>query len=520
MPAASKYATALELGHGRPAWVPGDDDGDRITAYWSYEDVFRNVKTAFDLVLRSADGEEISRRYVPAARTIIEAKNRYLCKGMTFVSSVPPDVTLAPEAQALTVSWLEKLFAREEFGSKFLSMKRWMLIRGDGLLHISVDPSKPEGTKLRITELSPEHYFPIFDKIEADRVIGAYLVNIVLDDAEEEIAQRLEYRRILTPELAAEFGAPLGSVYYRMSFYELDGWDDRGPDFDEGDLSPVDPPSDFNDATSVAALAGFALPSQITSIPLYLFRNNREGTSPFGSSEIQGIETLLAGLVQNLTDEDLAVALQGIGVYYTDSGRPKDDDGNDVQWEISPASMIELEKGGKLGRVDGGKIDSMQTHMSSLERHARQTTGTSDVAVGVVDVQVAQSGIALAIQMMPTTASNSEKEEDISNKMDQLLYDLINGWGPAYEGLNPGGIVITVAFADPLPVNREAVVKEVTELVKNKVITVQFALQILKDKLGYDLDPEAMALELANAAQAELDVMGARIDAAAAGAVV
>lgn len=513
----SKYATAKELGHAAPDWVPGPDDADRVTSYWTYEDIYRNVKEAFDVILRNADGEEISRRYVPAARTIIEGTNRYLCKGMSFVGTVPPTVTLDPEAQAATMDWLKTLFAREEFGSKFLSLKRWTLIRGDGLLHISADPSKPEGSRLRITELSPEHYFPIFDPVDAERTIGAYLVTIVLDDEGEEIAQRMEYRRILSPEAAAKYKVPMGQIYYRMSFYETDGWDDRAPEFTEEDLKPVATPTDFSGVTLQPALVGTALPSQITSIPLYLFRNNREGTAPFGSSELQGIESLLGGIIQTTTDEDIAVALQGIGVYWTDSGRPRDDAGEEQAWEISPASMLELEKGGKVGRVDGGVIDTMIQHTGQLERFARQTTATSDVAIGVVDVQVAQSGIALAIQMMPTTAKNDEKEEDISNKLDQLLFDLLNGWGPAYEGLNAGGLVVTVAFSDPLPVNREAVVKEVTELVKNKVITVQYALQILKDKLGYDVDPAVMAGEIAAAAQQELDTMGARLDAAATG---
>lgn len=517
MTAASKYATALELGQAAPTFVPGEDDKERVTAYWTYQDVYRNVKTAFDVVLRSADGEEISRRYVPAARTIIEGTNRYLCKDMEFVSSIPSDVTLSPEDAALTMEWLQKLFAREEFTAKFLSLKRWMLVRGDAMFHISADPNKPEGTRLRITELLPENYFPIVDPADTERVIGCYIVKVVLDDAEEEISQRIEYRRIINEEQATQFGTPIGGIFYKMGFYALDAWDDRGPEFDEGDLEEVDPPAAYDDEGSVLALAGLALPTEITAIPVYHFRNNREGSEIFGTSEIQGIETLLAGLIQNLTDEDLAVALQGIGVYYTDSGRPKDDQGNDVDWEIAPAAMIELDDGKTLGRVEGGKIDSMLKHMEIIERFARQTTATSDVAVGVVDVAVAQSGIALAIQMMPTTSKNAEKEEDIGSKLDQMLYDILNGWGPAYEGLNAGGLVVTVVFGDPLPVDRAAVVKEVTELLKAKAITIAFALSILKKKLGYDLDPVAMAGELATAAQAELDSMGARLDQAAAG---
>lgn len=514
MPAANPYATALALGHAKPNWTPNSADADRVATYWTYADIYHNVDTALAAVLRDADGEEIGRRYIPAARTIVEATNRYLCKDPEFITEVPLDVTATADDTALVSETFKKLFDREEFAAKFLSLKRWMLIRGDAMLHVSADPTKPEGTRLRITELSPEHYFPIFDPTDSERVIGAYVVQIILDDEDKEIAQRIEYHKVNSPERAALFGVAEGTIFYRLGFFEADKWDDRAPLFSEVDLKPVDPPEAFNTEFVAAAMAGYALPTQITAIPLYHFRNNREGTAPFGTSEIQGIETLLAGITQTVTDEDIAVALQGIGVYYTDSGRPVDENGDEVDWVISPASMLEIQQGAKIGRVAGAdNITSMIQHTDALKQHAQETTGTPDVAVGKVDVQVAQSGIALAIQMAPITAKNGEKTEDVIAKLDQLLWDLMNGWLPAYEGFNGKGIVLKVRFGDPLPVNRTEVVKEVTELVKNKVISVRFACQILKDKLGYDIDPAAMVAEIAAESAQLLDATASRMEA-------
>lgn len=518
----SPYSTALSLKRPRPSWVPGKDDADRVTVYQTYEDIFNNVADAFKTLLRDAAGEELFRRLVPAARSIVEATNRYLAKDPQLVSTIPSTVTVQAEAQAAFMEGLAALWKREEVTTRFLSMKRWMLVRGDGILHISADPSKLEGSRISITELEPDHYFPIHHTIDPSRVIGAYVVTVVLaDDGEEEIAQRVEYQRVLTPEDSARFnGAPLNTIFYRVGYYEKDAWDDREPEFNAEDLKPVatpvwaTPPEGAPDY-----LAGYSLPSQITSIPLYHYRNNRTGNEPFGRSELQGIETLLVGITQTMSDEELAVSLTGLGVYKTTSGRPRNDDNTEGEWVIAPATVVELEPDSDFDRVDGiTDLKPMLQHMDKLAEQARETTATPDVAVGRVDVQTAESGIALAISMAPIIAKNEEKEEELKGKTDQLLFDLINMWLPAYEGGLPqaAGLVVEIQFGAPLPVNEDAVVKNITELVKAKAIPVRFALQLLKDKLGWDIDPAALAGELVAEQTAALDAAAARIDAEAA----
>lgn len=513
------YTTALELKRPRPSWVPNSDDADRVTVYQTYEDIYNNVKDAFKTYLRDAAGEDLFRRLVPAARSIIEATNRYLAKDPVLVSTVPPTVTIAPEAQAEFMQQLADLWAREEVTTKFLSMKRWMLIRGDGIIHLSADPSKPEGSRISITELEPEHYFPTYDHLDPTRVTAVYVVTIVLaDDGEEQIAQRVEYRRILTVEDSAKYATPLNGIFYRVGFFEAGAWDDREPEFNADDLKPVPVPVWAKPAEGAADyITGYALPKEITAIPLYHYRNNRTGNEPFGRSELQGIETLLAGVTQTVSDEELAVSLQGIGVYKTDSGRPRDTSGRESEWIIAPASVIELEEGRDFDRVEGiTDLKPMLQHTEQLQSLARETTGTPDVAVGRVDVQTAESGVALAISMAPIIAKNQEKEEELLGKTNQMLFDLVNGWLPAYEKTGGTGLIVQIMFGNPLPVNEDAVVTNISTLVEKKVIPVRFALELLKAKLGWDIDPAALAGELLEQETAALDAAAARIDQEAA----
>lgn len=499
----SPYTTALKLGRPKPGHIQNQADQDRVAAYWTYWDIFRNVEDAWTQVMRDDEGNEIARRYVPAARTIIEATNRYLARDITVT---PEPLATAPDGSQITppepdVLALMKLFGdfwkREEVPTKFSSFKRWSLIRGDAVFHLMADDTKSEGTRLRLVEADPASYFPIEDPADATRITGVYLVTLVEDDEGNPIAQRQSYLR-----------QDNGSILSKLEFFETDAWDDRAP-FTPDDLSAVAAPQW---AAALPITAGITLPTQITSIPVYHVRNNRSGAEPFGVSELQGIESLLSGVNQTATDQDISVGLQGIGVYWTTSGRPRDDQGNEQGWVISPASMIELEgPEDKVGRLDGvGSIQPLLDHSGYLEGKARETTGTPDVAVGKVDVQVAQSGIALAMQMSPIVSKNEEKELELKSKLDQMWFDIVTMWLPAYEGLADVGIRLSTTFGDPLPVNRKEFLEEVILLITNKIISIAFAQQIIQDKLGYKFPPD-MLQAIADEQAALLDATAVRL---------
>src|SRR5690606_34956080 len=77
------------------------------------------------------------------------------------------------------------------------------------------------------------------------------------------------------------------------------------------------------------------LPRGIDTIPIYWFPNKEWESQHFGSSELRGLEFLDWAISQGSTDVQTALALEGLGVYATDGGRPVDDEGNEEDWEVS-----------------------------------------------------------------------------------------------------------------------------------------------------------------------------------------
>lgn len=512
----SPYATAVALNRPAPTFINASQELDlqRVRAYWTYDDIYNNVKEAFDALLRT-DEDVKGRRYIPYARAIVEGTNRYLGRDLTVTYEVPLDSPADEVAQAELAAWVKALFDREQFVVKFAEAKREMLYRGDSFLQISADTSKEEGKRLRITLLDGSQYFPIFMGSDTERVVGCYIVTLLTSpDGQTTVAQRERYQRILTEEDVAEVGdgAQIGGIYYRMEFFEMAKWDDRFP-LTQEDLAPAQAPEwiTWGEWHTSLAFVGFMLPAEIQAVPVYHFKNTNKG--PFGISMLQGLETVLAGITQGMTDEDMAIALSGIGVYWTDSGAPKNSQGQPVDWVIAPGSVMELEVGRKFGRVEGvSSVDPVQDHVNALKDSALESSGVPDIAVGKVDVQVAESGVALAIKMAPVMAANAEREDGMVAVLTQFLYDLLNGWAPAYEGRQPieGSFVVSASFGDPMPVDRAAVIAEIVELITAKIIDAQFAQQYLAEKLGFNF-PTDLLNRMASAETAALDAEAARL---------
>lgn len=523
----SPYATAVALNRPAPKYVDAKQelDSQRIQAYWTYDDIVNNVAEAFGALLRE-DTDVKGRRYVPYGRAILEGTNRYLGQDLTVTYEVPADSPVSdPAQQGELATWVKALFDREKFVVKFNEAKRTMLRRGDAFLQISSDTSKEEGKRLRITLLDGSQYFPIFMAADTERIAGIYIITLLSSpDGQTVVAQRERYQRILTEEdVAAVPGSVLGGIFYQIEFFEQAKWDDRFP-LSKSDLSPAQPPAWINWGPyytggdgNPGAFAGFMLPASITAIPVYHFKNTNDG--PFGISLLQGLETVLAGITQGMTDEDMSIALAGIGVYFTDSGAPRNEKGEEEDWIIAPGSVVELQAGKKFGRVEGvGSVQPLQDHMESLKDSALEASGTPDIAVGKVDVQVAESGVALAIKMAPVIAANREREGGMAAVLTQFLWDLLNGWAPAYEGRQPieGSFIVNVTFGDPMPVDRAAVIDEVVALIGAGIIDAQFAQEYLADKLGFNF-PTDMLGRMVSAQSAALDAEAARLGLEAGG---
>lgn len=478
------YSSVRPLMGPLDSWLSGDD-ALRLAAYSVYESLYRNVPGAFRLVQR---GDEQNPIYLPSAKTIIEAKNRFLAKRWTY--ALIPDLGSDEERKALDFV-LQQLFRRERVWSKFSTQKRWGLIRGDQVWHITADEEKPEGRRLSVYEVDPASYFPILDPWNPDKVLGVHLVDPVANEAGKVVIKRQTYRK-----------TDAGRITYELSWWETGGWDDRDEDVVLKKVSGKDiPAGDYN-----APISPYELPPEITSIPVYHIKNNPATNQPFGTSELDGLESLISGINQTISDEDLTLALQGLGMYWTNSGPPVDDAGNETNWKFGPGWVLEIDPDSTFSRVQGtSTVVPMLDHIGKLEQSMRESVGVPDIAIGTVDVATAESGIALAFKMSPILAGNEEKEGEILSVMDHLLYDLVTMWFPAYESFSNAARAVSIVD-DPLPVNRKAVMDEVIAMLSTDppLISTEYARTILQEKLGYDF-PDEMSNTVVAEAQAMAD---------------
>lgn len=455
---------------GAPGWVVNDEDKSRLQSYELYERIYWTAPQTFKVMQRGTDSAPI---YLPTARKIIEACNRFLAVDFNYLIEGNDEgvKTLIPA-----------LFKREKFFTKFATQKRYGLIRGDAIWHLVADPTKPETERLSLYELDPSSYFPIMDPDNAEKRIGCYLVDIITDpndpNQSKKVARVQTYRKVQT--------APGGSVTItsELAYYESAGWDARNLKPKDVKLLKVVTPE-------------FALPPQITSIPVYTLPNTRiPGPKPYGYSEILGIERVFAAVNQAISDEELSLAMAGLGVFWTTAGPPKDTTGRVVAWDIGPARMIEVGANSKVERLAGiTSVAPMIEHMKFMIDETQGGIGIPDIAAGKVEVTIAESGISLQLQLAPLLAKNAEKEGVLIEEYDHMFYDIVHGWMPAYEGTTDSPEVNVVSVAgDPMPKNRKADIQEVTDLVTAGILSKAEARKILKTRFGYEIAEDVTKL--------------------------
>lgn len=452
-----------------PAWAQGED-GQRLAAYQFYENMYWNVPDTYKLAMRGSDADPL---YLPTPRLIVEATNRFLAKRWNFVI----DPTFGtPVDQATVRVALTRLFRREQVYTKFATQKRMGLIRGDAIWHITADDTKPQGSRISVHDISPERYFPVQDPENAERVSGVYLVDVVLNG--KDLVNRVQ----------KYLKQPNGTITSELTLYELGKWDDR--------YAETDPSFDPSSVKVVQQVSATTLPPSITTIPVYHIRNQRNTGIPFGSSELRGMERIISGVNQTISDDEIALALQGLGLYATTSGPPTDSDGNETNWRLGPGRVVEHDPESVFERIQGiTTVQPVMDHLNFVMGSMKQAIGIPDIAAGNVDVTVAESGISLYLQLSPLLAKNEEKETEMLSVYDQMLYDLVQMWMAAYEGI-PAGIAVDVVSTveDPMPVNRDAEVKNIISLATSTppLISIAYAQARLRE-LGYDFPEEMTA---------------------------
>jgi hypothetical protein len=460
------------------------DDRLRLMSYELYEDFYHNRPEHMRVVLRGEDDDEVE-IYVPSYKKCVEAINRFLCVNFTY--QIDPDQGNSTDQDAVE-SWLDNLFDKEHVLTKFNTMKRYMLIKGDGCFHIQGVPFERPGRRVKVLELKPETYYPIEDPVTG-APLGCHIVEIIRNPKNtpntekftgDFVVRRQTYRRIVDKNNIPVIDPNLPKVTSEISLWEIGRWDDR---VTWSQLSLID-----------IIQPAFPLPKEISEIPIYHWKNNPPPGSTWGMAEGAGVETIMSAMNQAMSDEDLTLITQGLGVYWTDAAPPVDENGNETEWEIGPGSVVQVGAGSNFGRVNGvSSVSPYGDHIDRLDEFMQQSLGVPDITIGQVDVATAESGIALQLKLSPLLAKNAEKELTISDKTDDFLSDLINGFMPAYEGIQPNGVSVSSQFDDPMPKNQSNQLMDVLSIwtqanAQGQILPVEWLYEQLNEIMGYDLD--------------------------------
>lgn len=472
------YSTGAEFFGTKPTWIPDELDVQRFLSYQTYEQMYYNVPDIFKVSLRGTNTLPI---YIPSARTIIDTTNRYVGASLAVVCSGTGS-TVAGAQMAVN-----DLMKRERYRSKLNGKKRYGLIQGDSIWHLTADDTKPVGSRLRITALDPGMYFPIPDEDDIDRVVGCHLVEQITT-ADGPRIRRITYRK---GEARADGTTP---ITVEEGIFELDKW--GGPGFfPQVVIRPVT-----------------ELPEQITSLPVYHTKNTEQPGDPFGSSEVRGLERIMGAINQTVSDEDLALALMGIGMYATDASQPIDPvTKKPVAWQLGPGRVVHHD-GTKWEKVQGvsGLSESYGEHYDRLWEALFRVSSTPEIAVGMVDVQVASSGVALALQLGPMLSKASEKNQLLTDVENNFWYDILRMWMPAYEETSFDQVDVEVTTGSGVPVDREARFAELNDMLDRGVIDTEYYREECK-KLGYTFPDGIGARAKAEFDERNTDQFGTRL---------
>jgi len=424
--------------------------------YWTHAE-------AYKLAQRGDNDRPI---FIPNPRKVVDTTAYYLLKGLEIKGE--KDDPESPFGQ-----FLKAFLKREKFYSRFDVAKHSGVTKGDYVFHITADPTQPEGSRISLTSVDPGSYFPIMDEDDLDKRSGVRLVEQWDDETDFSVTKVkiLDYRVLII--------AGKRRIAREESIWKMEGWDHP------------------EKAVLLKTLIPYSLlPENITQIPVYAFKNQDWQGQPFGSSELRGFERLFQGVNQAISDTELALELEGLGVYATDGGRPTNAAGEDEDWVIAPGVVLEVPGATMFKRVEG--IKSIQPNIDFIEflqDSLYEASGTSQVAMGKVDVNVAESGIALAIQFIPTLAKVEQRDRTALDILSNLWFDLMF-WVKEFEQQDFTTQVIVPTLGDKLPLNRPKKMEELNNMLDRAVISKTYYRQEM-EKLGYSFpkDIETQILE-------------------------
>lgn len=465
-------------------WLP-EDERLRVASYLQYDDMYWNDPRQF--ALRVLEGEEPV--YIPNSRTVVNTTAHYLLKGLQITCDNKD-----------TNKYLEEFLKRETFYSRWEEAKISGVARGDWIFHLTGDPRKPKDRRLSLTVLQPMDVFPIWDEDIPGRMVGVHIIQNYILPKEEDPEQKTRMHRLSYRYKETKRGR---RIEREEGIWEIEGQTWLGSN--AGKLKKIR-----------TILKPTLLDERIDSLPVYWFKNQAWGGDDYGSSELRGIERLTEVISQGETDVSGALALEGLGVYATDGGRPVEEDERgelvEADWEVAPGKVMEVPAGSYFRRVQGvGSVTPAIDNIEYLERSINKALGLSDVALGQVDAQVAQSGIALAIKFMPTLARIEPRDRAGIDKLTQMFYDW-KTWVEVFESKTLEGDIVP-AIGDKLPQDRVARINELNNMRDRKLISGQYYRDEM-EKLGYVFPADIQKQIDDEAEKAFQDQMRAMIEAA------
>lgn len=490
-----QYSTARPLLKGYPTWIGDPQEQARIAAYQLYEMIYWTIPEAFKMVSRGKEDKPI---YIPAAKTIVEVVHRFLAPKMTVIT----DPTFGEASQQeLATQVMTDFVRREKLYSKFNMNKRYGIMRGDWVFYLQADPEREPGSRVSFFALDPASLFWIYNEENIDEIIGAHVVNQFDIEGKPHI-KRETWRKTTGTAGPSE-------ITYESAIFKVDEW--GGPGVEEK-------------APQLVLAPPTPLPSPIDHLPFYHVKNFEIPGSIWGTSELAGFERILGALNQSISDEELGLALEALGVYVTTAGTPQDESGNDTGWNLGPGRVVELpetetgDAASLFQRVQGiTSVSPYQDHLRYLHEQIDVASGTGGIAKGKVDVSIAESGIALLLEMGPLFAKCDEKETVVTDVTTNMLYDL-SKWIIAYEGTAFSSLLEATRwiphYGDRLPANTQAEFENLMSLagLDSPVVSKQYIRDRLR-KIGYDDMPDEaeMQAQMEAEQQASMDAFAARM---------
>jgi hypothetical protein len=463
------YSTLRPLMSEKPTWVP-EMDQERLASYTLYEQIYWNWDKAFKLGLRGTDDKPV---ILPTARTIVDDTAHYLLKGLTV------------EAEDPNSEWgvfLTDFLDREAFFTKLNQGKTKGCIHGDWLFHITANPDKPEGKRISITLIDPASYFPIYSEDDPDELIAVDLVNQIVSPEDEKVrVHKLRYSYVVNSDDEVELdGEGAKTVLREEVILEMEGWY-------KGEAAKV-----YQTVLPSEVLEG------IHTIPVYHFKNWDLGDD-FGNSELKGIERVIAAKNQAASDEEITLALDGIGVWVTDASPPKLSDGAEGFWSVGPGEVLEIGQENKFERAKGvGSIEPFLDHLKMLNDELFR--GSHTFLTEEIDVNTAESGVALAIKFMPTLAKIETRDRDALAILEQMFFDL-KIWFEVYDEGNFVDQAVKLTLGPKLPINNTQILNELNNFLDRRIISRKYYRAEVTRQLGYTfpdgLDEEILAEERA-----------------------